>query len=146
VQEVVVLPAVTQRVQSQHRGLRRARHRREPQTQGLRSGGVWAQEPHSQLCQPTGRLGGRVRTCCTEAREVGIGVEHDHAQVGAQQQLLQNDAEGIGLPGTALTAEERVASEASAPEPGRYLDAARAPTADGQCRVARVLQRFKPQT
>ena len=45
-----------------------------------------------------------------------------------------------GLARTALAAQERVPAEAGRAQPGRDLDAGRAPRADGQPRLAGVLQ------
>ena len=62
----------------------------------------------------------RVRPQLAEPREVGVGIEHDDPQVGLEQELLEHDAERIGLAGARLAAEKRVPPEAAGVECERY--------------------------
>jgi hypothetical protein len=56
-----------------------------------------------------------------EPDEVGVRVQHDHAQAGLEQQPLDHDAQGVGLAGPGLAAEEGVPVEAGGVEVDRDL-------------------------
>ena len=57
-----------------------------------------------------------------EGHEVGVGVEHDEAELGLEQELFQHHPEREGLAGPGLTAQEGMAVEAACPQ--RDLDLA----------------------
>ena len=123
-QEQVVLLTVLERVEPQHRGLGPPRHGGEPHPQRLEPRGRGPQHPDLLRRQPRRVLGRRIRQRLPQPDEVGVRVEHHHPQVGAEQQLLEDHAERVGLARTALAAQERVPPEALGPQPGRHLDAA----------------------
>ena len=75
--------------------------------------------------QPIGCLRRCLRPGLAQPHEVGVRVEHDHAQVGVQQELLEDDAERVRLARAALAAQERVPAEALRAQPGSDTDTAR---------------------
>ena len=100
--------------------------------QRLRAGRRGAQHPNLLRCQPRGVLGRCPGQRLPEPDEVGVRVEHHHPQVGAEQQLLEDHPERVGLARAALAAQERVPPEALGPQPGRHLDATGGPGPDRQ--------------
>ena len=79
---------------------------------------------HGQrACGPrvaVGVLAVRVGPQLPEPGEVGVRIEDDDLQISLQQQLLEHDAERVGLAGARLTAEEGVPPESAGIERERH--------------------------
>ena len=121
-EQLVVLVRVADRVELQDGGVGGAVELREaePEPVVARCGGRADEDRRRQLGEPrgTGRIG--VGPRFAEADEVGVRIDHDHAQLGLEQELLEHDAERVRLARAGLSAEERVPVEAGRVDPRRH--------------------------
>src|SRR5215203_4399355 len=126
---MVVLTAVSEGVKPQHRGLRLSWHRGEPHAERVAGGLACAEHPDVGRSQALSFVVRCVLPKLAESYEVSIGIEHHHAQLRAEQELLEDDPKRIRLTGAALAAKERMPSEPLATQPGGHVDPRRAPGA-----------------
>jgi len=109
------LHGVDDRVQPEHRRPGGHVHLGEANVQWLPALADGAVDPDVGTGEGRGRAG-RLGQRVAQVHEIRVGVEHQQRQAGVQQQLLQHHAQGVGLPGAALAAPERVAVETAAVE------------------------------
>ncbi len=114
-EQCVELGAVREWIELQHCGLRLDAHGGEPRPQQpLVPTGVTAEDPNLGRLESLsiGRVSGGEGL--TEADEVAVRVENDHRKVCVDEELLEQHAHGVGLPGAALPAQEGVPVERGA--------------------------------
>ena len=113
-----VLLAVADGVEAERRCLRRRVELREPQREAV------VRPPHGQrACGPrvaVSVVAVGIRPQLPEPGEVGVRIEDDDLQVSVQQQLLEHDAERVGLARARLAAEEGVPPESAGIERERH--------------------------
>ena len=121
-EQLVVLVRVADRVELEDAGVGGAVELREaePEPFARLGGGRADEDRRRELGQPcgTGPIG--VGPRFAEADEVGVRVDHDHAQLGLEQELLEHDAERVRLARAGLSAEERVPVETGGVDPRRH--------------------------
>ena len=110
--ERVVLVAVGDGIEAQHRRLGRQLHVDEAGAEAV-SSSPRARSTRMSRCASASAVGPAVGVELAEPHEVGVRVEDHDGQCGVRHDLLEHDAERVGLARAALPAPEGVAVEPS---------------------------------